>query len=163
VVRSSFCASWPDICLVNSLAKLINVSLSFDGRQWLKTTSPLAPTTSLDDCGVASRSEHIQLSLGTSGSELETCPILHFLTDHLDRTRGVPEPSITCPPVLIRSRPSLADLIRRTHFFSSTHRVSRALCRHLYQMRIRKLPNRRSVRLLFRLCFQRVDCAFAFI
>jgi hypothetical protein len=74
---------------VNPLAKLLNVSLSFDSRQWLKTASPLAPTTSLDGCGAASQSEHIQPSLSASGSELESRPILHFLTDHLERTRGV--------------------------------------------------------------------------
>ena len=83
---------------------------------------------------------------------LSLAPILHHL--RLRRTRAILPPMLASP-----SRPSLADLIRRSIFLTNTTVVSRRLARNLVAIRLqRRLAARPSAEALVERCVLPPEC-----
>ncbi|KAK3315797.1 hypothetical protein B0H66DRAFT_604112 [Apodospora peruviana] len=83
---------------------------------------------------------------------LSLAPILHHL--RLRRTRAILPPMLASP-----SRPSLADLIRRSIFMTNTTVVSRKLARSLVAIRLsRRLAARPSAEALVERCVLPPEC-----
>ncbi|KAM7208324.1 hypothetical protein V8F20_001302 [Naviculisporaceae sp. PSN 640] len=99
----------------------------------------------VSDLLATSRTSHLLRALSLA-------PILHHL--RLRRTRAILPPMLTSP-----SRPSLADLIRRSIFMTNTTVVSRKLARSLVSIRLsRRLAARPSAEVLVERCVLPREC-----
>ncbi|KAK4214144.1 hypothetical protein QBC37DRAFT_284507 [Rhypophila decipiens] len=99
----------------------------------------------VSDLLATSRTSHLLRTLSVA-------PILHHL--RLRRTREILPPMLASP-----SRPSLADLIRRSIFMTHTTVVSRKLARNLVSIRLsRRLAARPSAEVLVERCVLPPEC-----